>query len=145
MASRRQSKLDQLITHCDFISEHCSSIPGEVGQQLARDCKELLESGKLIDAMAAEFTFEDLPTNGFVLYLTLVTAYVELIEQQIKQNKIDFELLNMVKLVFLYRDGLLDTYRDLKKEKETLNGKEQHLIVREKRNLRSRFQHELVN
>lgn len=141
-----QSKLDQLISHCDFIVEHCSSagssVRADVGKQLASDCKQLVDSAKLIDTIAVEYKFEDLSTNGFAVYLQLVSAYTELIGQQIKRNELNFELVKMFKLIFLYRDGLLQIYEDLKKERQ--NGKGPHLIVRNQ-TLSSPFLFERVN
>ena len=138
-----QSKLDQLIDHCDTIAGHLPSVPAEVSQQLEKDCKQLVESAKLINAIAGEFAFEGLTDNGFAIYLTLVTSYVRLIALQIEENKLDHNLLKLAKLVFFYRDWLLSTSRDLQNEKETLNGKEQHLILK-KTNLRLRFLYELI-
>ena len=133
------SKLDQLIARCDKIASYSASVSGDLGQKLAKQAEELLEVGRQMDAIATEFAFEGLAENGFAISLTLASACAELNVQQIEQNKLDIKFFELAKFAYLYRDWLLDMYRELKNEDD----KEQHLIMK-RSDLGSRFLFELV-
>ena len=66
---------------------------------------------------AYDYTFRDIPRNGFVSSLKLMTAYTTVIVEQIKnKNKIDPKFIKICKIVIEYKTKVLETREFLVEE-----------------------------
>ena len=131
-------KLNKLFSNCDFIKNFCLSKKCEENAKLIECCDKLIKSARLVDEIANDYIlFEDVPENGFILFLRVITSFSDQIVNQIKnKNKIDPDILRLAKLIFLYDEWLMDIYGRLKKEaNDSSNEKNnQNLMVRESLN-----------
>lgn len=97
-------KIDKLLTNCERVKDHSSKFDNEWSKFLIENCDELIEISKFIDSVAYKYTFnERMPINGFVSSLKILTAYTDLLVDQIdKRNKIDLDLTKLFKLINSY-------------------------------------------
>ena len=110
-------KISQLLANCGYIKRFCRNNESAPNRKLSVDCEQLAESAKLISKISNGFVFKGLRENGFTQFLRVITAYTDLMVGQIKaKNRVDHDLLRLFKLIFGYRDWLLEINEELKKD-----------------------------
>ena len=145
--------INNLIFNCEYIRKYCLNNKCDENARLNKDCEQLLECAKFVDQIADDFTLEGIPSNGFFIFLRLLTSYTNEIVHQIKtKNRIDPKFISLLHVIFLYKDWLLKTYELLKNEMEpkrnvnskVVNKSSQHLLS-EKLDSSSRLIYDVIH
>lgn len=122
-------KLDQLISNCDYITKFCSKDANESNKLIIENCDQLLKSAEYVDKIAYEYTFENLPTNGFVIYLKIITSYTGQIVKQIEtKNKINENFGKIFKIIMTYKKLILFMHKTLVDKEPEKSGKNKTLV-----------------
>ena len=142
----KQFEIDQLNLNCDYIIEFCVKNNNDEYRPIIDNCNELLKSAKFVNQFAFDYTFEGIPSNGFVTYLKIITSYTDVMANQIKRkHKIDEDLIKLFKIINWYGEIILNTYNDLKEEegrfdfKSILTYEDKLANMNMYKNLRSNF------
>ena len=117
MSSGKRVQLDRLAKNCDYIAIFCAKNQDDFHRSVLSNCETLSKSAELIELFAYDYTFKDIPRNGFVSALKILTAYTgEIVEQIKSKNKIDPNFIRICKIVTEYKTKILETREFLVEE-----------------------------
>lgn len=117
MDAKNLFKFDLVNSNCAFIKEFCTKNDCESNNNLIENCDRLLESLKFIDEKVYDLNFEQLPINGYLIFVNVVSSFIDRIVKNIEiKNQIDGDFIKLFKVIFNYRDWLFDTHQLLAKE-----------------------------
>lgn len=116
----KRFEIDRLISNCNFIKNFCSIGTDKLDRLMIENCDRLIETSKQLDKIALNYCFQNIPTNGFILFFKIVTVFTDRIVNQIeKDNKIKLDFVDLFKLVDSYRELIWLIYENLKNEEKT--------------------------
>lgn len=108
------SDLDQLTTNCVYIKNYCLNNKCELNNKLKKNCDRLLDSLEPVGESTKKLKFENLPSNGYIMFINIVISLTSQIVEQIKtNNEVDAKFMKLFDQIFFYKDWLFETHKTL--------------------------------